>query len=59
MKNKKSIFTANVFGIEKPVRATAEKLIQLLEAKAYEARREKDERLAHYFWQHAEHYKRI
>lgn len=50
------IYTANVG--EFTIRGTLEKIIKFAEAKGYEADREKDYRMMHFYWQIADHWKR-
>lgn len=52
-----TIYEANVG--EFLVRNTADKIVSFCEAKGYEAQRNKDERMMHYYWQIGEHWKHV
>jgi len=51
------LYTANIG--EHQYRGTKDKIISFAEAKGYEADRDKDYRMAHYYWQIADHWKRV
>lgn len=51
------ILTANIG--EHKIKKTRSEIVKFCEAKGYEAEREKDYRLMHFYWQHAEHWKRM
>ena len=50
------IYIANIG--EFIVRNTRENIVKFAEAKGYEAQRQKDQRMADFYWQHAEHWKK-